>query len=310
MSQSTSGIKHLLVVGGTGFIGQWVVKEGVNQGYQVSVLSRSTPSELNKIKGVTYHKVDIINKEKLACSIHQMKITHVVNLGGDINHASYRQGGRSVVNTHLLGVLNLVEVLDWEFIESFVQIGSSDEYGSAAAPQNETQKCEPISSYSYAKLAANEFLQMLNRTEQFPIVILRLFLVYGPGQNTERFLPQIITSCIHNMKFPTSKGEQIRDFCYIDDVVNGIFLALKSQDCSGQIFNIASGVPISIRSIIDTVVNMVGSGVAQYGKVQYRIGENMSLYADIKKSEKLLSWEPTLSLEQGIEKTIDYYRGK
>ena len=66
---------------------------------------------------------------------------------------------------------------------------------------------------------------MLHRTESFPATILRLFLTYGPGQNNLRFLPQIIKGCVNNQSFPTSAGEQLRDFCYVEDVVNAILLS-------------------------------------------------------------------------------------
>ena len=309
MSGFSSKEKQLLVVGGTGFIGRWIVQRGVENGYQVSVLTRSFPEESNKIDDVDYLQADISSREEVLQAIESKPITHVVNLGGDINHAQYRNGGREVIDSHFTGVLNLVQSLNWGHLKSFVQIGSSDEYGSAPAPQDETQTCSPISSYSFAKLAATEFLQMLHRTENFPVIIFRLFLVYGPGQDKQRFLPQIISACLDNKTFPTSKGEQLRDFCYVEDVVRAIFLALESEGCYGQIFNLASGVPVSIHSMIDRITNSVGSGMPEFGKTQYRVGESMALYADIRKIHEWLEWQPTTKLEDGLKKTIEYYRG-
>ena len=86
-------------------------------------------------------------------------------------------------------------------------------------------------------------------------------------------------------------------------------MALESKDCYGEIFNLVSGLPISIRSMIEHTVNLVGGGLPEYGKVQYRVGENMALYANVEKADTLLKWKPTTSLDEGLSKTVEYFRG-
>ena len=308
MSKPVLKVKHLLVIGGMGFIGRWVVRGGINRGYHVSVLARNSPEHITTIEGVNYLRADVSDRNSILRAVQPHQITHVINLSGDINHVQYCNGGREVIDDHFNGVLNLVQGLDWEHLECFIQIGSSDEYGNAPAPQYEDQTCTPISNYSFAKLAANQFLQMLHRTESFPVIMLRLFLVYGPGQGQQRFLPQIILACINNNRFSTSYGEQIRDFCYVEDIVNGMFLALESKDCYGEIFNLASGLPISIRSMIERTINLANGGFPDYGKVKYRLGENMALYANVAKAANLLKWRPTTNLVEGLKRTVEYYR--
>tara|TARA_B100000401_G_C52655461_1_gene647592 strand:- start:448 stop:909 length:462 start_codon:yes stop_codon:yes gene_type:complete len=149
---------------------------------------------------------------------------------------------------------------------------------------------------------------MLYKTEGLPVVTLRLFLVYGERQKTDRFLPFVIKSCLKNEKFPTSWGEQIRDFCYVSDIIDGIVIALREEKCNGKVINLASGVPISIREVVDKIVKNVGNGKPQFGEIKYRPQENMKLYADIEKAKKLLNWEPKVKLETGLIKTIKYYR--
>ena len=148
---------------------------------------------------------------------------------------------------------------------------------------------------------------MLHCTENFPAVILRLFLTYGPGQDAGRFIPQIICSCRNNDTFPVSAGEQLRDFCYIDDTVSAIFHALEKQEVNGEVLNVASGEPVKIRDMIEKVCALTGSGKPQYGKVSYRPGENMALYANISKGKKILQWEPRTNIDIGLQKTINYY---
>ncbi len=298
---------QLLVVGGSGFIGQHVVRKCLDFGFLVTVLSKNNYPDLYRLDKVTYFSVDISNKEDLQSVLRKKTFDYVVNLGGYIDHSNYSNGGSIVLDTHFNGVRNLVDCLDKTRIKKFVQIGSSDEYGGAIAPQSENQKEMPISLYSCSKVLSTVFLQTLYKTENFPVVIFRLFLVYGPGQNTERFIPKIIKGCLNNDKFPVSYGEQLRDFCYIDDVVNGIIKSFSCADLNGEVVNLASGNPVSIHSVIEMVRNNIGLGYPLYGGVPYRKGENMKLFADISKANRILGWKPLVSLKDGIQKTINYY---
>jgi nucleoside-diphosphate-sugar epimerase len=302
------GCNNLLVIGGTGFIGRHLVKKSIERNYNAIVLSSKKHIEKVDSKNVDYITADIRDLKQLKKVLSHREIHYVVNLGGYIDHINFMSGGYSVIETHFNGVLNLVRCLDWNKIKGFVQIGSSDEYGSLKAPQSENQRERPISSYSLGKVAANQFLQMLNREEGFPIVLLRFFLVYGPGQDEKRFIPQIIQGCLKEESFPVSQGEQLRDFCYVEDVVQGILSAMKCSDAYGEIINIASGDPVRIRKVIELIQNRIGKGSPQFGKVKYRKGENMALYADISKAKKILSWQPATKLSKGIDKTIRYYQ--
>ena len=149
---------------------------------------------------------------------------------------------------------------------------------------------------------------MLFRTEGFPGVILRLFLTYGPNQDEKRFLPQIIKACLRGDDFPVSEGFQYRDFCYVEDVIRAILLALRTNDVEGNVFNIASGRPVLIRSVIENVQQYVGRGRPLFGEIPYRPEESMSLYANIQKAADLLGWFPEVTFEMGLKLTIESFR--
>ena len=114
--------------------------------------------------------------------------------------------------------------------------------------------------------------------------------------------------CIEGKKFPTSEGKQLRDFCFISDFVRSIFSSIDNTEAFGEVINIASGEPISIKDVVTKIQNIVTTGSPQFGKAAYRVGENMELYADITKAKKLLNWQPKISLEEGLKKTIDVIR--
>jgi nucleoside-diphosphate-sugar epimerase len=298
---------RLLVVGGNGFIGRHVIRHAIELGWSVTSLSLQScgvPAQ----PGVRYLAADIANLAALKVALGNSPFEYVVNCGGYIDHTLFSKGGRKVFNTHFEGVMNLAETLDRDALQGFVNIGSSDEYGGTPAPQVETQREAPISPYSLGKVAATHFLQMLYRTENFPATTLRLFLTYGPGQDSRRFLPQIIQGCLAGQPFPTSEGEQLRDFCFIQDTVDAVFATFAPQEAKGEVINIASGQPVSIRQMIKTVMRLIGRGEPRFGEVSYRPSENMALYADISRAKTLLGWKPRISLEAGLEETIQSIR--
>lgn len=294
----------LLIVGGTGFIGSNVAQEAVNRGFKVSVICRNNSLSSKKLEKVHYIKVDISNENSLRLKLKNKNFDYVINLSGYVDHDSYFGTGNKVIETHFQGVRNLVNAFQNKKIKSFIHLGSSDEYGLNPAPQNEKQREFPISPYAFAKVASSHFLQMLYRIENFPAVILRPFLVYGPGQNNQRFLPQVIQGCMKNSPFPVSKGEQLRDFCYITDIVDAIFFSIGNKKVYGEVINIASGRSVPIKEVVFMVRDLIGKGEPVFGEIEYRKNENMHLYADISKAKKLLKWSPKIDFENGLAMTI------
>ena len=298
----------VLVVGGCGFIGQALVKRLIALGADVVSLNRQEKKDRESMKGVTEVIADLRDPTALKQALESRSFEYVFNASGYIDHSFYTSGGREVIDAHYVGILNLLDEVYRSPLKSFVHIGSGDEYGNAGGPQKETIREAPISPYSAAKAAITHLVQALANTESFPGVVTRLFLAYGPGQGFGRFIPQIIRGCLEDRPFPTSLGEQLRDFCYIEDVVEGLILAAVKPKAVGHVINIASGRPITIRAVIGKIVNLIGSGQPDFGAYPYRPGENMKLYADISLAKSLLDWNPKTNLEEGLKKTIAYYK--
>lgn len=301
-------MNRLLVVGGSGFIGRALCRLARVRGYAITSLSLHAPAKA--LEGVSYLVGNLADAELLKQLLSGKQFEYLVNCGGYIDHRFYFSGGRDLIRAHFEGVQNLLDAVDRDCLKRFVQIGSSDEYGAAAAPQSEANREASISPYSLAKVAATHFLQMLWRTEQFPAMTLRLFLAYGPGQGEERFLPQIIRGCLQDRRFPVSDGEQLRDFCYVDDVVEGILRALDAPAVCGRVINLASGNPVTIRDVIEQVRDIIGHGQPDFGQIPYRTGENMALWAETRLARELLCWAPRVPLREGLARTVEYYRSE
>ena len=294
---------RLLVVGGTGFIGHHLLA-ATKDDWNVTSISLNPPSSKRLVNSVEYVQLDLTDFDAVKATLIE-DYDYVVNLGGYIDHTPFKDGGQILIDAHFCALKNLIATLSRKSLKRFVQIGSSDEYGNLPPPQRENMREQPISPYSLAKVASTYFLQMLHRTEGFPGVILRLFLTYGPHQDERRFLPLIIRACLADEEFAVSEGNQLRDFCYVKDVVRAILMTLRTEHVDGHVFNIASGHPVSIRSIIESVQKMVCGGRPQYGSIPYRTEENMALYASTQKAEQYLNWTPEIAFEIGLKQTID-----
>jgi len=296
---------NILILGSSGFIGSNVAKEARSQNWKVTGVSKTESADRNSLDFKT-SMIDIRDRTAVQSFLKDRAFDYVVNCSGYIDHTHYMHGGRAIIEQHLSGLFNVVEFLDRSRLKSFIQIGSADEYGSLPAPQNETMREAPIAPYSFAKTAMTHFLQMLHKTEGFPGVILRVFLAYGPGQGKQRFLPQIIKGCLDGSSFPVSEGKQKRDFCHVSDIAKGILAATQNSNAIGETINLASGIPITIREIIEKIRELIGSGTPEYGKLPYRAGESMNVVADITLAKKLLAWQPKIDLETGLKQTIQY----
>lgn len=298
-------VKRLLIIGGTGYIGRSLIVR-LRSYYSITSISLNPP--LDKLDRVDYIIADIANFQSVERALFGKEFEYAINCGGYVNHKKFTDGGDQVIASHLVGTINILRCLNKNKLLKYIQLGSSDEYGNNSAPQLEAMKDDPFSCYSLSKSLVSQLLKTLYKTDNLPVTILRLFLVYGPGQNFNRLIPQIIDGCLKNVEFPTSEGLQIRDLCYIDDIIEGIVLALNNRESDGMIINLASGVPVRIFDVIEKIKTIIGKGNPIYGVYPYRQNENMELWADISNAKKILKWAPRYDLETGIMRTIDYYK--
>ena len=148
----------------------------------------------------------------------------------------------------------------------------------------------------------------LYKKYNFPVIILRLYLVYGPNQDPNRVIPFTILNSVFKKEFNCSNGKQFRDFLYIDDLIEGIIRSLKQKNLFGEIINIGQGKPIIIRKLILKISKMIGTGKPKFGKIKLRKDEIIKLYPKIDKIKKLLKWKPKINLDEGLHKTINYYK--
>ena len=294
-----------LIAGGTGFIGQRLAEILATLEHEVTVIGKNHRQcpRLEKINAKIFF--GDLSQNSLFDIIPKSHFNYVINLAGYINHNDIEKNGWETFEAHTKSTFNLMKDIDHKTLHTFIQVGTSDEYGDNPAPQKELSREQCISPYSLAKLTATHLVQMQHQKNGFPGVVIRPFLVYGPGQSKERLIPFLIEQSLQNRHFDTSKGEQLRDFLFIDDFCEGLISLFDQENAYGKIFNIASGEGVSVNGVVKSILSLVGGGKANFGARPYRKGENMVLYADIEQIKMATGWSPKTTLEVGLQKTID-----
>ena len=298
--------KKLLIIGGTGFLGYHVAVKAKKKNWVVHSISSRKPKKKRFHKDVKYLIVDITNKKDVSKSL-KSKYDYIINFGGYVDHSNKKK----TYSTHFKGCVNLINVIQKKKIipSKFIQIGSSIENLKSKSPQSELYpktNYKIKSVYGNSKLLATRYLQNLYRKKNFPAIILRPYIIYGPKQDPNRFIPFVIENCRKNKKFILSTCEQHRDFLFIDDFVRLIFKILRSNTKShGNIFNVGYGKPINLKKIVNLIRNKIGKGLPDFGKFKLRPDEIKNQYPNINKIKKFFGWSPKTKFVNGIIKTIN-----
>ena len=296
--------KKILITGGTGFIGYHLAKRCLSLNWSVTSLSNNKPPKKRKLSNVRYIICDITKKKSLFDKV-QKKFDYVLNLAVHFDQSKKKK----TLNSHFNGCKNLSYLFINSSIKKFIQIGSCIEYGKKKSPQVEKIiNRKTYSTYGKAKLLSTNYLLNLSKKYNFPVNILRFYLVYGPRQDENRLIPITINNAFKNKDFECSQGTQFRDFLYIDDAVSAIIKTLKKKGISGEIINVGSGKPLQVKKVILKICRIISLGKPIFGKIKFRKDEIKYLYPSIKKANLLLNWTPKVKFNLGLKKTINDYK--
>jgi dTDP-glucose 4,6-dehydratase len=196
-------------------------------------------------------------------------------------------------------------------IERFIHISTSEVYGTANTPlMDEEHALMPLSPYAAAKAGADRLVYSYWATYQLPAVIVRPFNNYGPRQHLEKAVPRFVTSCLLDEPLRVhGNGSAMRDFVYVDDTCEAVDLIAHcpSKQVTGEAINIGTGVSLSVGDVAQQVVAQMHKPAELVTYVGDRPGQVFRHTADCSKAKRLVGWEPKVSFEQGLEKTIAWY---
>ena len=282
--------KNILIIGGTGFIGFHLLKKTTKLGWNSFSISKNRPKKNRKVNKVKYIFLNISNLNKLK-KIFLNNYDYIVNL--------------TDITTSTLFFLKKKN------FKKLLHVGSSAEYGNLRRlPHKENFVCKPISAYGRKKLSITKNLLKSFKKKFFPLIIVRIFQVYGPFDNSNKIIPQVLQNCLKNRTLKLTAGFQTRDFCHIDDVVRAIILLLKNENNKiyGNIFNIGSGKAVTIKHLANKIKNKINKGKLKFKTKKIKKNEIIYSKASIKKIKRFVNWVPRISLENGLKRLIIHER--
>jgi UDP-N-acetylglucosamine/UDP-N-acetyl-alpha-D-glucosaminouronate 4-epimerase len=305
---------HYLVTGGAGFIGSHLCEELIRRGERVRVVDslitgkRENLAHLPQVEFLQGDLADIDVARRAVQGIeyvlHQAAIPSVPRSVADpvtSNRANIDASLSVLVAARDAGVRRVVYA------------GSSSAYGnSETLPKVETMPTAPLSPYALQKLVAEQYCQMFTSLYGFETVTIRYFNVFGPRQDPSSPYSGVISlfiSALCEDRRPTiyGDGEQTRDFTYVANVVDGVLRACHAPGASGEIINVATGGRISLKQLFETVKRKVGSQLEPIYS-EPRAGDVRDSQADIGKAERLLGYTPSVSFDDGLGRTVAWYR--
>ena len=303
-----------LVTGGAGFIGSHLSEELVRRGHTVRVadsLITGKRSNLDHVPGVEFREGDLADAAFA---------TDVVQ-GCDyvLHQAAIPSVPRSVKDpitsnrANVDATLNVLVAARDAGVKRLVFAGSSSAYGNTPTlPKSETMPANPLSPYALQKVVGEQYLQLFTRLYGLETVSIRYFNVFGPRQDPSSPYSGVISvfaTALLEKRPPTIYGDggQTRDFTYVANVVDGVLRACEAPNASGEVINVATGGRISLNDLFSEMRKIVGGG-PDPDYVEERQGDVRDSQADIRKAKEILGYQPIVSFEEGLRRTIEWYR--
>jgi nucleoside-diphosphate-sugar epimerase len=304
------------VTGGAGFIGSHLSEELVGRGHRVRVvdsLITGRRRNLAHLPAVEFHEGDIA--DLAVCTRAVEGVDYV------LHQAAIPSVPRSVSDpitsnrANIDGSINILVAARDAGVKRLVYAGSSSAYGNTPTlPKREDMPPNPLSPYALQKLVAEQYCQMFTQLYGFETVTIRYFNVFGPRQDPGSPYSGVIslfsTAALEGRQ-PTiyGDGEQTRDFTYVANVVDGVLRACDAPKAAGEVINVATGGRISLNDLWRTITRIVGVEIRPI-YAEPRAGDVKDSQADITKARNLLGYRPTVPLEEGLKKTLDWARGE
>jgi UDP-glucose 4-epimerase len=304
-----------LVTGGAGFIGSHIVGALLERGDRVRVLDNLCTGHRQNLAAVAdrieFIEGDLVNRRDVERALNGVEVVfHQAAL------ASVPRSVETPLDTNaacVTGTVMLLDVARQSGVRRIVYGGSSSAYGDQpVAAKHELLLPAPLSPYAAAKLAGEFYCQAFTATYGLETVIIRYFNVFGPRQDPQSqyaaVIPKFVTMMLAGQR-PTvfGDGKQSRDFTYIDNVVRGNLLAAEAPAAVGRAINVACGESYSLLDLVDGINEALGTKIEPIFEAP-RAGDVRESLAEISLARELLDYEPKVDFNEGLRRTIDYYR--
>lgn len=291
--------KKILVVGGNGYLGKFLVKVLRENEADIFVISRNCEQSNSQFT------VDITNFDETYKVIQKIKPDIVYHLAANISRNRDFSIYEEMAAVNVQGTLNVLRSLEG-INAHFIFTSSSEIYGNNASPFHENQIPKPVSPYSLTKINAEILVQTYSTNQSKKFTNLRVFNFYGESMPEGFFIPQMIQSLKKGEDFLMTKGEQVRDFLYVGDVVKALVLTAKNTSSYGETMNVCSGKGTKLSQLAAAVnTSMKTKAKIVLGAIPYRDNEVWEMIGDNSKIKKIIGFEPKISIDKGIEIVIN-----
>ncbi len=312
-------MKKVLVTGAAGFIASQVCKvladagvaivaiDNMNDYYDVR-LKEYRLAEIKKLKDLEFHQIDIEDKAALKKLFEANQFDVIFNLAARAGVRYSMENPDIYMSTNAQGSLNLLDLMQKYKVKKFVLASTSSLYAGQKMPFSEDLAVNtPISPYAASKKAAEVMAYSYHYLYGIDVSIVRYFTVFGPAGRPDMSIFRFIKWIDRSEKLELfGDGGQSRDFTYVEDIARGTVLAGKTLGY--EIINLGGGQnPISLNTVISGIEKTLGKKAIIEGK-EFHIADIKETWADISKAERLLGWKPQISFEEGLKRTIDWYK--
>ena len=307
----------VLVTGGAGFIGSELVRQLAARGEQVLIVDNLVNGTRANVEEVLSDRIrllvaDIRSLDRFEQELGGIRVVyHLACLG--VRHSVHSPLENHDVNA--TATLNLLAACRAAAVPRFVYVSSSEVYGTAKwVPMTEAHPTFPCTVYGASKLAGECYTRAYHKTYGYPTVVVRPFNTYGPRSHHEgdsgEVIPKFMLRSLAGLPMVVfGDGTQTRDFTYVSDTAAGILLAGESDDAIGDTINLGSGSEVAINDL-GALVAAVTGGKAVLQHDEPRPGDVLRLYADMSHAREALGFAPRVSLGEGLEKLLAWYRAQ
>jgi dTDP-glucose 4,6-dehydratase len=309
----------LLVTGAAGFIGSAFVRNVLvtHPDFQVVTLDKLTYAgnmeNLAPVEGNPRHRFvlgDICDAETVNSVLADFPVDAIVHFAAESHVDRSILAPGSAVDTNVKGTATLLEAARTRHVGRFLHVSTDEVYGSIEAPieATETSPLNPSSPYAASKAGADLLALAYVKTYRLPLVITRGSNNYGPYQFPEKLVPLMISNALERLPLPVyGDGQQIRDWMYVDDHCRGILAAL-TKGREGEIYNIGGGHPLANIDVVKKVLRIVGAPETLITTVADRPGHDRRYAIRCDKIANDTGFRPSVSFEEGLAATVDWYR--
>ena len=292
----------VLITGASGFLGTHLVQRLCPISGEVHATSRTQRPTLKG--GPLWWQTNLEDLGAVRSLFETVKPDIIFHMSGLASAIQTVEFVLPTFHSLLTSTVNLLTVATEVGCQRVVLAGSLNE------PQSEDPEMIPSSPYAAAKWAGSAYGRMFHALYGTPLVIVRTFMTYGPGQDSRKLIPSVVLSLLQGESPKLSSGKWKADWIYINDVIDGFLAAAQMPQIEGAMFDLGSGALVTVRELVEKLVKIVGCSTRPlFGALPDRAFEP-ARKAEIRKTFEKLGWNPKVSLESGLQQTVEWYRAQ